>query len=84
LHATAEEGVALRDIAQVIGRHLDVPVVSIAPEDAAAHFTWLASFLALDSPASNVQTRELMSWTPTHPSLLEDLDGDSYYAQPSA
>jgi len=84
LHATGEEGVALRDVAEVIGRHLNVPVVSIAPEDAAAHFTWLASFLALDSPASNVKTRELMAWTPTHPGLLEDLDGDSYYSQPSS
>jgi nucleoside-diphosphate-sugar epimerase len=81
LHATDEEGVTLRDIAEVIGRHLNIPVASIAPEDAAAHFTWLAPFLALDSPASNVQTRELMDWTPTHPGLLEDLDGDSYYAQ---
>jgi nucleoside-diphosphate-sugar epimerase len=81
LHATAEEGVALRDVAEVIGRHLNVPVVSIAPEDAPAHFTWLASFLALDSPASNAQTRALMDWTPTHPGLLEDLDGDSYYAK---
>jgi nucleoside-diphosphate-sugar epimerase len=80
LHATGEEGVALRDIAEVIGRHLNIPVVSIAPEEAAAHFTWLASFLALDSPASNVATRALMDWTPTHPGLLEDLDGDWYYA----
>jgi nucleoside-diphosphate-sugar epimerase len=80
LHATGEEGVALRDVAEVIGRHLSLPVVSIAPEDAAAHFTWLASFLALDSPASNAATRALMDWTPTHPGLLEDLDGDWYYA----
>jgi len=84
LHATDEEGVALRDVAEVIGRHLNVPVTSITPEDAAAHFTRLAPFLALDSPASNVKTRELMAWTPTHPGLLEDLDGDSYYSRPSA
>ncbi len=81
LHATAEEGVAIRDVAEVIGRHLNVPVVSIAPEDAGAHFTWLAPFLALDSPASNLKTRELMDWTPTHRGLLEDLDGDWYYRQ---
>jgi nucleoside-diphosphate-sugar epimerase len=80
VHATAEEGVAIRDVAEVIGRHLNVPVVSIAPDDAPAHFTWLASFLALDSPASNVKTRALLGWTPTHPGLLEDLDGDWYYA----
>lgn len=84
LHANAEEGVALRDVAEVIGRHLDVPVVSIAPEEASAHFTWLASFLGLDSPASNTKTRALLDWTPTHPGLLEDLDGDWYYRQPTA
>ncbi len=84
LHATGEEGVAIRDIAEVIGRHLDVPVVSIAPEDANAHFTWLATFLALDSPASNARTRELLGWTPTHPGLLEDLDRDWYYVDQSA
>jgi nucleoside-diphosphate-sugar epimerase len=84
LHATGEEGVALRDVAEVIGRHLNLPVVSIAPEDAPAHFTWLASFLALDSPASNVKTRELFHWTPTRPGLLEDLDGDWYYSKATA
>jgi nucleoside-diphosphate-sugar epimerase len=57
LHGVADEGVAVRDIAEVIGRHLDVPVVSISPEEAGEHFTWLARFLGLDSPASSALTR---------------------------
>src|SRR5271165_1341603 len=65
LHAVADEGVPIRDIAEVIGRHLDVPPASVAPEDAAAHFTWMAGFIGLDSPASSVLTRELMDWQPT-------------------
>ena len=67
LHAIADEGVPIRAIAEVIGRHLDVPVISIGPEDAAGHFTWLANFLSLDSPASSTLTRELTGWQPTHP-----------------
>ena len=66
LHAVADEGVPIRDIAEVIGRHLDLPVVSIAPEQAAEHFTWLAGLLAIDSPASSALTRELLGWQPTH------------------
>ena len=50
LHAVADEGVPIREIAEVIGRHLDVPVVAISPEDAAAHFAWLAGFLAARRP----------------------------------
>jgi nucleoside-diphosphate-sugar epimerase len=81
LHAVADEGVPIRDIAEVIGRHLDVPVVSIAPEDAAAHFTWLAQFLALDSPASSTLTRELMDWHPAQPGLIADLDKGHYFGK---
>jgi len=62
LHSVADEGVPNRDIAAVIGRHLDEPVVSIAPEDAGDHFTWLAHLLAIDSPASSALTRELFGW----------------------
>ena len=60
LHAVADEGVPTRDIAEVIGRHLDLPMASIAPEQAAEHFTWLAGPLALDSPASSALTRDLL------------------------
>ncbi|MGW1725793.1 SDR family oxidoreductase [Streptomyces sp. NPDC002306] len=79
LHGVAEEGVAIRDVAEVIGRHLDVPVTSVAPEAAAEHFAWLGSFLGADSPASNTLTRELLGWEPTHPGLLEDLDKGHYF-----
>ncbi|WP_028805661.1 SDR family oxidoreductase [Streptomyces sp. 142MFCol3.1] len=79
LHGVAEEGVTIRDVAEVIGRHLDVPVVSLAPDRAAEHFTWLAGFLGLDSPASNTLTRELLGWEPTRPGLLEDLDKGHYF-----
>jgi nucleoside-diphosphate-sugar epimerase len=84
LHAVADEGVPIRDIAEVIGRHLDVPVVSVSAEDAAGHFTWLAGFLAADSPASSALTRELLGWHPTQPGLIDDLDKGHYFPSPSA
>ena len=79
LHAVADEGVPIRDVAEVIGRQLNLPVVSIAPEDAAGHFTWLAGFLAADSPASSTLTRELLGWHPTQPGLIDDLDKGHYF-----
>jgi nucleoside-diphosphate-sugar epimerase len=79
LHGVAEEGVAIRDIAEVIGRHLDLPVLAISPEDADEHFGWLAGFLAPDSPASSTLTREQLGWQPTHPGLIEDLDEGHYF-----
>jgi nucleoside-diphosphate-sugar epimerase len=79
LHAVADQGVPIREIAEVIGRHLDLPVESIAPEDAGEHFTWLAAFLAVDSPASSALTRELLGWEPMHPGLLDDLDQGHYF-----
>ncbi|MFI5284716.1 MAG: SDR family oxidoreductase [Candidatus Dormibacteria bacterium] len=79
LHGVADEGVPLRDIAGVIGRHLDLPVVSIAPEDANEHFTPLGGFVGLDSPASSALTRALLRWEPIHPGLLDDLDQGHYF-----
>jgi len=79
LHAVADEGVPVRDIAEVIGRQLDLPVVSIAPEDAGTHFAWLAHFLAADSPASSALTREQLGWQPTHPRLIDDLERGHYF-----
>jgi len=79
LHGAAEEGVAIRDVAEVIGRQLDVPVTSVAPEAAAEHFGWLGGVLGLDGPASSVLTRELLDWQPTHLGLLEDLDKGPYF-----
>ena len=84
LHAVADEGVPIRDIAEVIGRHLDLPVVSISPEDAGEHFTWMAGFLAADSPASSALTRELMGWQPTQLGLIDDLDLGHYFQEASA
>ena len=80
LHAIADEGVPIRDVAEVIGRQLDVPVASISPDDAGAHFAWLAGFLAADSPASSALTRELLGWQPTHPGLIDDLEKGHYFA----
>ena len=74
----------VRDIAEVIGRHLRLPVVSIEPGEAREHFTWLADFLAADSPASSELTRDLLGWRPTQQGLLEDLDRGHYFRDPSA
>jgi nucleoside-diphosphate-sugar epimerase len=78
-HAVAEEGVSVRDIAEVIGRGLKVPVVAMSPEEAAGHFGWLAMFAGLDLPASSAQTRERLGWRPTGPSLLTDLEQMRYF-----
>jgi nucleoside-diphosphate-sugar epimerase len=83
LHAAADEGVPIRDIAEVIGRHLEVPVVSVAAEDAGEHFTWLGGFIGLDAPASSALTRELLGWEPVQPGLIADLDEGHYFRGPS-
>ncbi len=72
-HAVAEEGVAMRDIAETIARRLGLPTTSIAPEEVEAHYGWMARFVAHDMPASSAWTREALGWTPTGPGLLEDL-----------
>jgi nucleoside-diphosphate-sugar epimerase len=79
-HAVAEEGVPCRNIAEVIGRGLKVPVVSKSPEEAAAHFGWLAMFAGLDMPASSAQTQERLGWHPTGPGLIADLKQMQYFA----
>lgn len=84
LHAVGEEGVALRDVAEAIGRGLDLPVTSITPEQAQTQFGFLAQFLAVDMPASNALTRELMDWQPTGPGLVADLQQGSYFALAAA
>jgi nucleoside-diphosphate-sugar epimerase len=78
LHGAAEEGVPIREVAEAIGRQLDVPVVSIAPDDAPGHFRWLSGFIGADSPASNTLTRQLLGWEPTQQGLIEDLDQGHY------
>ena len=73
-HAVAEEGVPLREIAEVLGRRLNVRTVSIAAEEAAAHFGWLSGFVARDSPASSELTRKRLQWHPAGPGLIADLE----------
>ncbi|KQR81660.1 NAD-dependent dehydratase [Burkholderia sp. Leaf177] len=73
-NAVGEEGVSSRAIAESLGRGMKLPVVSIAPEEAAAHFGWLAMFVGLDMPASSALTRARLNWHPTGPTLIEDLD----------
>jgi nucleoside-diphosphate-sugar epimerase len=73
LHAVGEEGVPLRDVAEVIGQRLGLPTESIAPDAAAAHFGFLGGFLSADMPASSAATRELLDWRPSGVGLLEDL-----------
>jgi nucleoside-diphosphate-sugar epimerase len=77
-HAVAEEGVSVRDIAEVIGRGLKVPAVSLSPEDAPAHFGWLGAFAGLDMPASSAQTKKQLGWHPTGPKLIADLEQMRY------
>jgi nucleoside-diphosphate-sugar epimerase len=78
-HAVADEGIPFREIATLIGRHLNVPVVSKTPEEAKEHFGWFAQFAATDTRASSQWTREQLSWQPKQPGLLADLDQRHYF-----
>jgi nucleoside-diphosphate-sugar epimerase len=78
-HGVADEGVPFRDIAGVIGRRLNVPVVARSPQEAAEHFGWLAHFVGIDCPAASAQTQERLGWRPTQPGLIPDLDRPSYF-----
>jgi hypothetical protein len=82
-HAVAEEGVAMRDIAEAIGKGLKVRVVSLSPEQAQAHFGWLSMFANNDLRASSAQTRRKLGWNPTGPGLIADLERLSYFAEAS-
>ena len=77
-HAVDEEGVTGKAIAEAHGRGLKVPVVSIKPEEAEAHFGWLATFAVLDMPSSSALTQRELNWTPWGPGLIADLDGMDY------
>jgi nucleoside-diphosphate-sugar epimerase len=80
LHAIGEEGVPVRDIAEVIGRHLQLPVTAVPRAGADGHFGWLAPFITLDAPASSTLTREQMGWHPVQPGLIPDLDKGHYFS----
>ena len=79
LHATAEEGVPTRAIAEAIGRGLDLPVVSVPADQATDHFGWIARFFGVDAPASSSATQQLLGWHPTQPGLIADLDAGHYF-----
>lgn len=83
-HAVAEEGVPMRAIAEVIGRGLNVPVISVSPEEAPAYFGWLAVFAGRDLPASGVLTQQRLEWRPTGPGLIADLEEVHYHETKTA
>jgi nucleoside-diphosphate-sugar epimerase len=78
-NAVAEEGVPLREIAEVVGRGLNVPVVSKSAEEACEHFGWLAHFVVADIPASSALTQRWLGWRPTGPELFADLKAMEYF-----
>jgi len=79
LNAVADEGVPTREIAEIIGRRLNLPVISKAPEEAVEHFGFLGVFFGLDIPASSALTRQRFDWNPTHVGLIADLDHARYF-----
>ena len=80
-HATAEEGVKFKVIAEVIGRRLNIPAVSKSPDEAAEHFGWFAMFAGMDVPTSSERTRTALGWEPAGPGLITDIDHPAYFAQ---
>jgi nucleoside-diphosphate-sugar epimerase len=78
-HAVSDQGVPFREIAGVIGRRLDVPVVANLSQEAAGRFGWLAPFVATDNPASSERTQEQLKWQPTQPGLILDIDRPDYF-----
>ena len=78
-HGVAEEGVPTREIAEAIGRQLNVPVVSKSREEAADHFGWIARFFGIDGPASSARTQEQLGWRPVQPGLIADLNAEHYF-----
>jgi nucleoside-diphosphate-sugar epimerase len=82
-HAVAEEGIALRDVAGVIGERLGVPVASASPAEIAARYGFLAPFLGVDNPVSSAATRARLGWSPTRRPLLDDLRDGAYFPVPA-
>ena len=79
LHAAGDEGIPFREIAETIGKNLGVPAVSIAPEEADAHFGFLGQLVQFDNPVSTERTRELLGWEPVYPGLIDDLNEGHYF-----
>lgn len=84
LHGVGDEGVPFRDIAEAIGRRLNLPAVSISADQADAHFGFLGALVMLDNPTSGAVTRQLLGWRPAHPGLIADLAESHYFATPAA
>jgi nucleoside-diphosphate-sugar epimerase len=78
-HGVADEGVPAREIAEAIGRGLNLPVVSKSHEEAADHFGWMARFFGIDGPASSALTQERLGWRPVQPGLIADLNAEHYF-----
>ena len=72
-----------RDIAELIGTRLGLPVQAVAADTAAGHFGWIGTLVGVDAPASSELTRELMDWRPSHPGLLNDLATGEFFTSPS-
>ena len=81
LHAVAEAGVPTKEIAEAIGRAFNLPVVSIDPDDVISHFGWIGNFFGMEGSTSSEATRALLGWTPTGPTLVEDIDSGAYSIQ---
>ena len=79
-HGVGDEGIPTREIAEVIGKRLNVPVVGKSRDEAAAHFGWIGHFFGIDGPASSALTRERLGWQPKQPGLLADVDQPYYFA----
>ncbi|MCU1662337.1 MAG: NAD-dependent epimerase/dehydratase, partial [Pseudonocardia sp.] len=84
LHGVAESGVTMKSIAETIARDLDLPAVSLTPDEAAANYAspFMATVYGFDAPVSSSYTQELLGWSPIHPALLEDLERGDYFAAP--
>ena len=78
-HGVADEGIPVRDIAAVIGRRLNVPVVAMSREEAADHFGWLGQFVGINCPTSSAQTQQRLGWRPSQPGLIPDIDRACYF-----
>lgn len=77
-HAVAEQEIPFRSIAEALGKKLNLPAVSISPEEAKEHFGWFVRFASIDAPASSQLTQQWLNWQPAHTTLLNDLKGDVY------
>lgn len=78
-HGIGDEGVPIREIAEVIGRRLNVPVVAKSPEEAGEHFGFLGGLLSIDIPASGLLTQQRLGWRAIQAGLIADLDDARYF-----